>query len=60
MIDGLTPRQRARHELADALASRGSAYRNAADSIRGGFSNMWIEAGLVAIEAAHRSPPQED
>lgn len=42
----------ARDRYADAIEAQGPAWRNCAASIRAGFSNMWIEAALRAIDAA--------
>jgi len=50
----------ARRLLADAVAAKGSAWRNAADSIRsGGYANAWIDAALVAIDAALKEGPDD-
>jgi len=51
---------RARRQYADAVEARGPAYRNAADSIRAGFSNMWIEAGIAALATVLSTVPDED
>lgn len=44
----------ARELYATKVAARGPAWRNAAESIRSGFSNVWIEAGIAAIESLLR------
>ena len=52
--------QRARDFYADAIAAQGPLYANAAHLVRGGFDNIWIRPGLVAIEAALHAPTDED
>lgn len=43
----------ARNLYADAIAARGPAWRNSADSIRSGaYGNAWTEAAIVAINSA--------
>jgi len=52
----------ARGRFADALvAVGGPAYARSADSIRsGGYANVWIAAGLAAIEKALREGPADE
>lgn len=45
-----TKRDRARNVYADALLSRGREWRNAAESVRAGFENVWITSALDAVE----------
>lgn len=53
--------QFARDQLADALVAQGAAWKNAADSVRcGGYSNIWIKAGLAAIERNARQVQEDD
>jgi hypothetical protein len=52
--------ERARDLLADQVEANGPAYRNAADSIRAGWSNIWVQAGLAAIEGVLGRLPDED
>lgn len=50
----MTTRDRARHIYADSLAAQGPTWANAAASVRTGYSNCWIMAGIAAIEAGLR------
>jgi len=54
------PRHRARQLYADKVEETGPAYRNLANSIRAGFSNVWIEAAIAAVDAAFRADPEGD
>lgn len=47
----MTPRQRARGLLADAIAAQGTAWSNAASLVREGFENLWIKPAIDAMEA---------
>jgi hypothetical protein len=53
-------RQRARNLYADALAAQGPAWGNAAASVRAGYDNSWILAGLTAVEALLRLVADDD
>jgi len=50
----------ARNRLADAIAAKGPARKNLADSVRTGFSNLYIEAAIEAIASTVRNPLDED
>lgn len=50
----------ARELFARSVEAKGPAWRNSANSIRSGFSNCWIEAGVHALIRALRSIPEED
>ena len=56
----LTPRQRARELFAAKVAAHGPAWQNAASSIRSGWSNLWIDAGIEAIVEVLRLVPEGD
>lgn len=49
-----TPRSRAREAYADKIEAQGPAYHNAAHSIRAGWENIWIKAGIDALADAMR------
>lgn len=51
---------RARERFAAEVERLGPAYRNPADSIRAGWGNIWIEAGVAALERLLRDRPAED
>lgn len=51
---------RARELFAAEVERQGPAWRNAADSVRSGYSNAWIEAGLAAIGRLLRQLPEDD
>lgn len=53
-------RDRARNLFADALLARGREWRNAADSVRAGFENAWIAAGVDALVAVLLNSPDVD
>lgn len=46
------PSQAARDLLAEAIEEQGPAWANTAHAVRGGFSNIWIEPALIAIDRA--------
>ena len=46
------PSQEARELLADHIAAQGPAWANSAESVRAGFSNIWIGPALAAIDEA--------
>jgi hypothetical protein len=48
----------ARDLYAAAIDAQGTAWANTAHNIRAGFENIWITAGLKAIDQALRSGPQ--
>lgn len=52
MIASAPPSAEARDRYADQIASTGPAWANCAASIRAGYSNLWIEAALRAIDSA--------
>jgi hypothetical protein len=52
--------QRARRAFADAVEGQGPCWRNAADSIRAGWGNTWVAAGIAALERVLRHVPDED
>jgi len=52
--------ERAREALAKAVEDQGPAYRNAAESIRSGFSNFWIQPAITAIERALQDGPGDE
>ena len=49
----------ARTRYADALAAQGPEWRKAAASVRDGYSNAWILAGIAGIDAALRTGPDD-
>jgi hypothetical protein len=49
----------ARNLLADQVEAQGPAWRNAADLIRGGWSNVWIAPAIAAIGQALINPPED-
>lgn len=51
--------QDARDLYADAIAQEGRAYEGIAQRVRDGFSNLWIEPGLRAIDRALDEGRQE-
>lgn len=53
-------RRQARRMMADAVAARGPSHANAAGTLRAGYENVWITAGLDAIEAALRTGPDDE
>jgi hypothetical protein len=53
------PRERARDAFADSVAARGPGWRNAAESIRAGWENVWVQAGIDALAAAFRLIPED-
>jgi hypothetical protein len=55
-----TPRQRARELFAERIAAQGPAWRNAADSVLSGYSNVWIDAAIAAIEPLVRQLRAEE
>jgi hypothetical protein len=44
--------QEARERLAEAVEGQGSAWRNAANSIRAGYETVWLTPALIAIDIA--------
>ncbi len=54
-----TPRQQARELFAQAVEANGPAWKNTANSIRAGYENMWVQAGIAAIEGVLRLVPDE-
>lgn len=44
---------RNREIYAEALEAQGPAWKRAADNVRAGYTNVWIEAGLKAVDAAY-------
>lgn len=46
------PSQAARDLLADEIEAQGPAWANAAANVRSGFSNIWIDPALRAIDLA--------
>lgn len=50
MASIIRARALAREALADAIADQGSAWANTAESVRAGFTNVWIKPALDAIE----------
>jgi hypothetical protein len=56
----LRPSPRARELVADAIASEGPAYHNLANSVRTGYENLFIRAGLIATERALHSSEDDD
>jgi len=55
----VTIREQARELYAQAVAAQGTAWVNTANSIRSGFTNVWIAPGIAAIEAVLRLVPDE-
>lgn len=55
----MSDRTRARELYAQAVAAQGSAWVNTANSIRAGFTNVWIAPGIAALEAVLRLVPDE-
>jgi hypothetical protein len=53
------PSARARELYAQAVASQGPAWANAANSVRAGHTNCWIAAGIAGIDAVLRLVPYE-
>jgi len=53
----LTPEARARY--ADALSAQGPEWRKAAASVRSGYTNAWILAGIAGIDHALRTGPDD-
>ena len=51
--------QDARDLYADALAQEGRAYEKIAQQVRDGFSNIWVEPALRAIDRALDEGRQE-
>lgn len=58
----LEPRRldRARAAYAAKVEALGPGYRNAADSIRSGWGNVWIEAGIAALADAFKLVPEDE
>lgn len=54
-----TLHQQARERFAQAVAAQGPSWANTANSIRAGFTNVWIAPGIAAIEAVLRLVPDE-
>lgn len=50
-----SPRDRAREAFAAQVERIGPGYRNVADSIRSGWENIWIKAGIDALAGMIRS-----
>lgn len=50
----------ARQLYADKIEALGPAYRNAAESIRAGWGNVWIEAGIKAVADLLRLVPSDE
>lgn len=53
-------RDRARPAYASALEQQGSAWSNAAGSVRAGFENVWITPALDAIAEVLRFVPDDE
>lgn len=51
---------RARRIYADHVEALGPTYRNAANSIRAGWSNIWIDAGIASVAEVIRLLPEDD
>lgn len=51
---------RARAAYAAKIEALGPPYRNAAESIRSGWSNVWIDAAIKALSDVLRLVPEDD
>lgn len=51
--------EQAREAFAKGVEAQGTAWTNTANSIRAGYSNVWIAAGIAALEAVLRLVPDE-
>lgn len=49
----------ARSRYAEALAAQGPEWRKAAASVRSGYTNAWILAGIAGIDQALRTGPDD-
>jgi hypothetical protein len=54
-----TLREQARELYAKALEANGAGWKNAANSIRAGHGNLWVQAGIAALERVLRTVPDE-
>lgn len=54
-----TFREQAREAYAQAIEAQGPGWANSANSIRAGYSNVWIAAGIAAVEGVLRLVPDE-
>lgn len=54
-----TLREQAREEFAQSIEAQGPSWANTADSIRAGYANVWITAGIAALERVLRLVPDE-
>lgn len=54
-----TLREQARELLAQSVAAEGPGWKNTANSIRAGYTNVWIAPAIAAIEAVLRLVPDE-
>lgn len=50
----------ARELYAQQLERQGPAWTNAANSVRAGYENSWIAAGIAAIEAVLKRLPHDE
>lgn len=53
-------RDRARDIYADGLLAQGKAWATTATSVRAGYTNIWIEAGIDAVLAALTGLPDAE
>jgi hypothetical protein len=51
---------RARKLYAEKVEALGPPYRNVANSIRAGWSNIWIDAGIRAVAEVLRYVPDDE
>lgn len=54
-----TLREQARELYAKSLEANGPAWKNAANNIRAGHGNLWVQAGIAALERVLRLVPDE-
>ena len=55
-----SPKARARERYATKVEALGPGWRNAANSIRAGWSNIWIDAAIGAISEVERLVPEDE
>jgi hypothetical protein len=53
-------RERARRAFADGVETLGPGWKITAHSVRAGYENLWIRAGIAALERVLRLVPDDD